>query len=122
MAIPFALPSDEEAEDQSQQLEQLMLDLYAALQQVLRARNAQHPSRNREYSFLWPFPTPPTSFGLLALPEPVTGSRRPPFARSSAPVIRNVLVHVVVVHVVVRPYSCSSSSSALVEAEAAPGH
>lgn len=50
MAIPFALPSDEEAEDQSQQqLEQLMLDLYAALQQVLRARNAQHPPRNRKY-------------------------------------------------------------------------
>ncbi|XP_003424554.1 uncharacterized protein LOC100680206 [Nasonia vitripennis] len=47
MAIPFALPSDEDAEDQSQQqLEQLMLDLYAALQQVLRARNSQHPSRN----------------------------------------------------------------------------
>ena len=52
MAIPFALPSEEEPEDQTQQLEQLMLDLYAALQQVLRARNAQHPSRNREYSTL----------------------------------------------------------------------
>lgn len=49
MAIPFALPSEDEAEAQSQQLEQLMLDLYAALQQVLRSRSAQHPSRNREY-------------------------------------------------------------------------
>ncbi|KAK0169029.1 hypothetical protein PV327_002778 [Microctonus hyperodae] len=46
MAIPFALPSEDEAEAQSQQLEQLMLDLYAALQQVLRSRSAQHPSRN----------------------------------------------------------------------------
>ncbi|CAK9819134.1 hypothetical protein ANTPLA_LOCUS10084 [Anthophora plagiata] len=46
MAIPFALPSDDEAEAQGQQLEQLMLDLYAALQQVLRSRTAQHPSRN----------------------------------------------------------------------------
>ncbi|XP_014237067.1 uncharacterized protein LOC106659176 [Trichogramma pretiosum] len=47
MAIPFALPSEEESDDQSQQqLEQLMLELYSALQQVLRARNAQHPSRN----------------------------------------------------------------------------
>ncbi|XP_012277082.1 uncharacterized protein LOC105697922 [Orussus abietinus] len=46
MAIPFALPSEDEAEAQGQQLEQLMLDLYAALQQVLRIRNAQHPSRN----------------------------------------------------------------------------
>lgn len=56
MAIPFALPSDEDAEDQSQQqLEQLMLDLYAALQQVLRARNSQHPSRNREYYFFFIF-------------------------------------------------------------------
>ncbi|XP_012338864.1 uncharacterized protein LOC100864062 [Apis florea] len=44
MAIPFALPSDDEAETQTQQLEQLMLDLYAALQQVLRSRTAQHPS------------------------------------------------------------------------------
>lgn len=49
MAIPFHLPSEDEAETQSQQLEQLMLDLYAALQQVLRSRSAQHPSRNREY-------------------------------------------------------------------------
>uniref|UniRef100_A0ABD2VZB2 Uncharacterized protein n=1 Tax=Trichogramma kaykai TaxID=54128 RepID=A0ABD2VZB2_9HYME len=48
MAIPFALPSEEESDDQSQQqLEQLMLELYSALQQVLRARNAQHPSRNQ---------------------------------------------------------------------------
>ncbi|XP_076676746.1 uncharacterized protein LOC143373402 isoform X1 [Andrena cerasifolii] len=47
MAIPFALPSEDESEIQGQQLEQLMLDLYAALQQVLRSRNAQqHPSRN----------------------------------------------------------------------------
>ncbi|XP_034171762.1 uncharacterized protein LOC117600435 isoform X1 [Osmia lignaria lignaria] len=46
MAIPFALPSDDEAEAQGQQLEQLMLDLYAALQQVLRSRTVQHPSRN----------------------------------------------------------------------------
>ncbi|XP_057323527.1 uncharacterized protein LOC130666499 [Microplitis mediator] len=46
MAIPFNLPSEDEAEAQSQQLEQLMLDLYAALQQVLRSRSAQHPSRN----------------------------------------------------------------------------
>ncbi|XP_076236693.1 uncharacterized protein LOC143180684 [Calliopsis andreniformis] len=47
MAIPFRRPSDNEAEVQGQQLEQLMLDLYAALQQVLRSRNAQqHPSRN----------------------------------------------------------------------------
>lgn len=55
MAIPFALPSEDESEIQGQQLEQLMLDLYAALQQVLRSRNAQqHPSRNRElYDFLW---------------------------------------------------------------------
>lgn len=51
MAIPFALPSDDEAETQTQQLEQLMLDLYAALQQVLRSRTAQHPSsRNREFN------------------------------------------------------------------------
>ena len=50
MAIPFALPSDEEPDDErQQQLEQLMLDLYAALQQVLRVRNAQHQSRNRKY-------------------------------------------------------------------------
>ncbi|CAD6201355.1 GSCOCG00000158001-RA-CDS [Cotesia congregata] len=46
MAIPFNLPSEDEADAQSQQLEQLMLDLYAALQQVLRSRSAQHPSRN----------------------------------------------------------------------------
>ncbi|KZC07646.1 PREDICTED: uncharacterized protein LOC107185899 [Dufourea novaeangliae] len=46
MAIPFSLPSDDDAEAQGQQLEQLMLDLYAALQQVLRSRTAQHPSRN----------------------------------------------------------------------------
>ncbi|XP_011302212.1 uncharacterized protein [Fopius arisanus] len=46
MAIPFALPSEDEAETQGQQLEQLMLDLYAALQQVLRSRSVQHPSRN----------------------------------------------------------------------------
>ncbi|XP_033214430.1 uncharacterized protein LOC117171327 [Belonocnema kinseyi] len=46
MAIPFALPSEDEAEAQGQQLEQLMLDLYAALQQVLRNRSLQHPSRN----------------------------------------------------------------------------
>ncbi|XP_043281854.1 uncharacterized protein [Venturia canescens] len=45
MARPFALPSEDEAEVQEQQLEQLMLDLYAALQQVLR-RRTQHPSRN----------------------------------------------------------------------------
>lgn len=50
MAIPFVLPSNDEAEAQGQQLEQLMLDLYAALQQVLRSRNAQHPSRNREFN------------------------------------------------------------------------
>uniref|UniRef100_A0A6V7JYD0 Uncharacterized protein n=1 Tax=Bracon brevicornis TaxID=1563983 RepID=A0A6V7JYD0_9HYME len=49
MAIPFALPTEDENEIQSQQLEQLMLELYAALQQVLRTRNSQHPSRNREY-------------------------------------------------------------------------
>ncbi|XP_033352242.1 uncharacterized protein LOC117234805 [Bombus vosnesenskii] len=46
MAIPFILPSDDEAEVQGQDLEQLMLALYAALQQVLRNRNDQHPSRN----------------------------------------------------------------------------
>ncbi|KAH0540687.1 uncharacterized protein LOC123258793 [Cotesia glomerata] len=46
MAIPFNLPSEDEADAQSQQLEQLMLDLYAALQQVLRSRSAQYPSRN----------------------------------------------------------------------------
>ncbi|CAD1479306.1 unnamed protein product [Heterotrigona itama] len=48
MAIPFVMPSDDEAGDQGQRLEQLMLDLYAALQQVLRSRAAQHASRNRE--------------------------------------------------------------------------
>ncbi|KAK0075773.1 hypothetical protein PV325_006397 [Microctonus aethiopoides] len=52
MAIPFALPSEDEAEAQSQQLEQLMLDLYAALQQVLRSRSAQHPSRNHTASVI----------------------------------------------------------------------
>ena len=52
MARPFALPSEDEAEAQEQQLEQLMLDLYAALQQVLRSRSAQHASRNREYHLL----------------------------------------------------------------------
>ncbi|XP_076619630.1 uncharacterized protein LOC143341014 isoform X1 [Colletes latitarsis] len=46
MAIPFSLPTDNDAEAQSQQLEQLMLDLYAVLQQVLRSRTVQHPSRN----------------------------------------------------------------------------
>lgn len=46
MAIPFALPSEDEADTQGQQLEQLMLDLYGALQQVLRSRSFQHPSRN----------------------------------------------------------------------------
>ncbi|XP_043517388.1 uncharacterized protein LOC122532564 isoform X2 [Frieseomelitta varia] len=46
MAIPFVMPSDDEAGDQGQRLEQLMLDLYAALQQVLRSRAAQHASRN----------------------------------------------------------------------------
>ncbi|XP_015609297.1 uncharacterized protein LOC107274563 [Cephus cinctus] len=46
MARPFTLPSEDEAEEQGQQLEQLMLDLYAALQQVLRSRRAEHPSRN----------------------------------------------------------------------------
>ncbi|XP_043600432.1 uncharacterized protein LOC122575485 isoform X1 [Bombus pyrosoma] len=46
MAIPFLLPSEDEAEVQGQELEQLMLALYAALQQVLRNRNDQHPSRN----------------------------------------------------------------------------
>ncbi|XP_017884183.1 uncharacterized protein LOC108627444 [Ceratina calcarata] len=44
MAIPFALPTEDDAEAQGQQLEQLMLDLYAALQQVLRTRTSQHPS------------------------------------------------------------------------------
>lgn len=53
MAIPFALPSEDEAETQSQQLEQLMLDLYTALQQVLRTRNSQHPSRNRKYIYFY---------------------------------------------------------------------
>lgn len=52
MAIPFLLPSDDEAEVQGQELEQLMLALYAALQQVLRNRNDQHPSRNRELNDL----------------------------------------------------------------------
>ncbi|KAG7206936.1 hypothetical protein KM043_000828 [Ampulex compressa] len=46
MAIPFALPSEDEAEAQGELLEQLMLDLYTVLQQVLRSRNVQHPSRN----------------------------------------------------------------------------
>lgn len=51
MAIPFALPSEDETETQGQQLEQLMLDLYGALQQVLRSRSFQHPSRNRKSYF-----------------------------------------------------------------------
>ncbi|XP_066591542.1 uncharacterized protein [Prorops nasuta] len=46
MAIPFALPSEDETDTQTQQLEQLMLDLYAALQQVLRSRTSQYSSRN----------------------------------------------------------------------------
>ena len=54
MAIPFVMPSEDEAGDQQgQRLEQLMLELYTALQQVLRSRAAQHASRNREsHSFL----------------------------------------------------------------------
>ncbi|KAK1131560.1 hypothetical protein K0M31_017846 [Melipona bicolor] len=47
MAIPFVMPSDDDAGEQGQRLEQLMLDLYAALQQVLRSRAAQHASRNQ---------------------------------------------------------------------------
>ncbi|XP_011139414.1 uncharacterized protein LOC105183169 [Harpegnathos saltator] len=43
MAIPFALPTDGEADSQQMTL---MLDLYAALHRVIRSRNAQHPSRN----------------------------------------------------------------------------
>ncbi|XP_053972774.1 uncharacterized protein LOC128887947 [Hylaeus anthracinus] len=46
MAIPFSLPTDNDAEVRGEQLEQLMLDLYAALQQVLRSRTVHHPSRN----------------------------------------------------------------------------
>lgn len=46
MAIPFALPTDGEADSHQMTL---MLDLYAALHRALRSRNAQHPSRNREF-------------------------------------------------------------------------
>lgn len=44
MAIPFVPENEQEA--QGQQLEQLMLALYMALQQVLRSRSARYSSRN----------------------------------------------------------------------------
>ncbi|KAK2582328.1 hypothetical protein KPH14_004665 [Odynerus spinipes] len=48
MAVPFVMPAEERQEAQGQQLEQLMLALYMALQQVLRSRSARHSSRNHQ--------------------------------------------------------------------------
>lgn len=49
MAVPYVQPDEDGQEAaQGQQLEQLMLALYMALQQVLRSRSARH--RNREFT------------------------------------------------------------------------
>lgn len=67
MAIPFTRPSEEEADSQSQeQLEQLMLDLYSVLQQVIRARNAQYQTRNRKYFLLF---STYSFFNFLRIPK-----------------------------------------------------
>lgn len=51
MAIPFALPTEDEAEAQERRLHGLLLDVYSILQQVIRARGYQTSSQNREFLF-----------------------------------------------------------------------
>ncbi|XP_046426399.1 uncharacterized protein [Neodiprion pinetum] len=46
MAVPFALPSEDEAEAQERRLQGLLLDVYGILQQVIRARSYQNPGQN----------------------------------------------------------------------------
>ncbi|XP_046746367.1 uncharacterized protein LOC124411326 [Diprion similis] len=46
MAIPFALPSEDEAEAQERRLQGLLLDVYGILQQVIRMRSYQNPGQN----------------------------------------------------------------------------
>ncbi|XP_048513902.1 uncharacterized protein LOC105691074 [Athalia rosae] len=46
MAIPFALPTEDEAEAQERRLQGLLLDVYGILQQVIRMRSYQNPSQN----------------------------------------------------------------------------
>lgn len=53
MAIPFALPTEDEAEAQERRLHGLLLDVYGILQQVIRTRSyQQNPGQNRELIFI----------------------------------------------------------------------
>lgn len=57
MAIPFVRSAEEEEAEnrRPEHLDHLMLDLYYALQHVIRMRTVLYDTRNRKYSFFFLF-------------------------------------------------------------------